>query len=257
MNERPTCGSCPHRVRYRDSYGCARDTPRGVVVGDTVLAAAMNKILEAGRIYKRPDGSYVRVLQTGGGLFASFADAQGKESVVSAANAASTWQLCPYLRDFPDAADPRLPYEFDLHWDVHTLGQLRAEGVEAHHRELAAGFGIDLDDPDTVRAYNLRYAQWNEDNPLDAVLATLQRAFPRLTWEQDAVGYFYALNSGVSVLRSRTGLHYRVDVCGGLLVDERADTLADVVQLLKAAGPRLVEKATILATAFESKEKPV
>lgn len=37
---RPTCGTCPHRVRYRDSYGCARETPRGVVVGDTVLAAA-------------------------------------------------------------------------------------------------------------------------------------------------------------------------------------------------------------------------
>ena len=40
MTDRPTCGSCPHRVRYRDSYGCARETPRGVIVGDTVLAAA-------------------------------------------------------------------------------------------------------------------------------------------------------------------------------------------------------------------------
>lgn len=37
---RPTCGTCPHRVRYRDSYGCARETPRSVIVGDTVLAAA-------------------------------------------------------------------------------------------------------------------------------------------------------------------------------------------------------------------------
>ena len=37
---RPSCGTCPHRVLYRDSYGCARDTPRGVIVGDTVLAAA-------------------------------------------------------------------------------------------------------------------------------------------------------------------------------------------------------------------------
>ena len=36
---RPTCGTCPHRVRYRDSYGCSRETPRGVVVGDTLLAA--------------------------------------------------------------------------------------------------------------------------------------------------------------------------------------------------------------------------
>ena len=39
MTSRPTCGTCPHHVRYRDSYGCARDTPRGVVVGDTLLAA--------------------------------------------------------------------------------------------------------------------------------------------------------------------------------------------------------------------------
>lgn len=37
---RPTCGTCPHRVLYRDSYGCARETPRGVVVGNTLLAAA-------------------------------------------------------------------------------------------------------------------------------------------------------------------------------------------------------------------------
>lgn len=37
---RPSCGTCPHRVRYRDSYGCARETPRGVAIGDTLLAAA-------------------------------------------------------------------------------------------------------------------------------------------------------------------------------------------------------------------------
>lgn len=38
--DRPTCGTCPHRVLYRGSYGCARETPSGVIVGDTVLAAA-------------------------------------------------------------------------------------------------------------------------------------------------------------------------------------------------------------------------
>lgn len=36
-----------------------------------------------------------------------------------------TWTPRTDLRDFPNARDPRLPYEFDLYWDIKYVSQLK------------------------------------------------------------------------------------------------------------------------------------
>jgi len=36
-----------------------------------------------------------------------------------------TWKARRDLKDFPNAKDPRLPYVFDLWWDIKHLSQLR------------------------------------------------------------------------------------------------------------------------------------
>jgi len=38
-----------------------------------------------------------------------------------------TWKPRQDLRDFPNAKDPRLPYVFDLFWDIKYLSQLKEE----------------------------------------------------------------------------------------------------------------------------------
>jgi len=77
-----------------------------------------------------------------------------------------TWEYLPYLRDFPNAEDPQLPYEFDLVWDVHTLSQLISEYnsfedclEDPDVRIMCNNYGIDLRNPQTIRDYNTRYAE--------------------------------------------------------------------------------------------------
>lgn len=36
-----------------------------------------------------------------------------------------TWKPRKDLKDFPNASDPRLPYEFDLNWDIKFMSQLK------------------------------------------------------------------------------------------------------------------------------------
>ncbi len=38
----------------------------------------------------------------------------------------STWERLN-IRDFPNARDPRLPYDFDLHFDIKYMSQLKME----------------------------------------------------------------------------------------------------------------------------------
>lgn len=38
----------------------------------------------------------------------------------------ATWERL-HIRDFPNAKDPRLPYVFDLLWDIKYMSQLRRE----------------------------------------------------------------------------------------------------------------------------------
>lgn len=36
-----------------------------------------------------------------------------------------TWKPREDLKDFPNARDPRVPYVFDLHWDLKYISQVR------------------------------------------------------------------------------------------------------------------------------------
>lgn len=44
-----------------------------------------------------------------------------------ASNVSSTLKLLNKVRDFPNAKNPRLPYEFDLHWDIKRTDELSKE----------------------------------------------------------------------------------------------------------------------------------
>ena len=48
-----------------------------------------------------------------------------------------TWKPRRDLSDFPNAIDPRLPYSFDLHWDIKYLSQLKAY-MDRYEERLAA-----------------------------------------------------------------------------------------------------------------------
>ena len=75
----------------------------------------------------------------------------------------SIWEFLNGAHDFPDAKDPRLPYEFDLWYDVHNVSQLVREfggwdnvlGDE-HIQALCSSYDIDLRNPQTIRDYNER-----------------------------------------------------------------------------------------------------
>jgi hypothetical protein len=60
------------------------------------------------------------------------------------------WTPRSDLKDFPNASDPRLPYVFDLRWDLKYLSDLR-NAIESRHAdltqmlELAASNGIVVD----------------------------------------------------------------------------------------------------------------
>ena len=79
-------------------------------------------------------------------------------------NEMDTWDFLEGARDFPDAKDPRLPYEFDLYYDVHRVSQLAREfgGLEYalkddHIMGMCESYGIDLRNPQTIRDYNAKF----------------------------------------------------------------------------------------------------
>ncbi len=42
------------------------------------------------------------------------------------------WKPRRDLKDFPNARDPRLPYEFDLYWDIKYMSQLKRAFENSH-----------------------------------------------------------------------------------------------------------------------------
>lgn len=52
---------------------------------------------------------------------------------------AQSWKQRPDLTDFPNATDPRLPYVFDLFWDIKHDSELQAilaDPLHEHHEEV-------------------------------------------------------------------------------------------------------------------------
>lgn len=48
-----------------------------------------------------------------------------------------SWKPRPDLTDFPNARDPKLPYEFDLYWDIKYLSELQ-QAIFHNHDDLDA-----------------------------------------------------------------------------------------------------------------------
>jgi len=209
-------------------------------------------------VYLRPDGSYVYVREVKKPISVSYRDKEGNDSTCTYKEAAKTWVHQPLFRDVPDAVDPRLPYSFDLHWDVHTLSELHADGVTDAEREHALQYGIDLDDPDTVRAYNFRRAEWLSANYFEDILPALQAAFPAADWVEDSSYrrcYSKALNVGVDW--NDELLVYNVYACGGVLADITVSTLPAVIDALRTVGPLVLARAEAVASAFAGTQKEI
>jgi len=112
-----------------------------------------------GGFYRMTDG---RIICTygGGSDFVRWYTNGPRESGQSTRDEMDEWEYLEGMQDFPDAEDPRLPYDFDLWWDVHTLSQFLSEGSDAPGiddpdvQEICRAYGIDLRKPETIRAYN-------------------------------------------------------------------------------------------------------
>lgn len=85
------------------------------------------------------------------------------------------------IRDFPDASDPRLPYTFDLYWDIKLLSEYVEYSQDIE--DEAKIFGIDLSKPETVREYNLRFTKWvNESLSAEELISELENRFKGMEW---------------------------------------------------------------------------
>jgi hypothetical protein len=142
--------------------------------------------LKLGGVYHRkPENDYVRIM----GMFQpqgtpTHFDYQNANGVLITVpiDHGQDWTYCPFHRDIPDAEDPLLPDEFAGRWDVSRLSDLHAIGVWNCHRQLASLYGFDVDDPETLRAYNQRAARWAEDNQVETLLAAVKDEFPAVVW---------------------------------------------------------------------------
>jgi hypothetical protein len=94
---------------------------------------------------------------------------------------AAKWQIRHDVQDFPNAKNPRLPYAFDLLWDLKYYSQLKGSVLTKKHHDCAKQHGIDLADPETVREYNRRCTAWSPRN--QRILPTLQEAMPDAGWK--------------------------------------------------------------------------
>lgn len=88
-----------------------------------------------GLLYQLPDGQIARLFGANGPtqqVRYYFDDGQGERT--AHVSEISGWVPRRDLADFPNARDPRLPYVFDLLWDLKYLSCLREE-LEGHRDE--------------------------------------------------------------------------------------------------------------------------
>lgn len=86
--------------------------------------------VHVGIYYELPDG---RIAYTYGAnginkTVSYYFDDDEEDKLVTYSELAS-WTKRKDLRDFPNARDPRLPYVFDLFWDIKYMSDLRRELV--------------------------------------------------------------------------------------------------------------------------------
>lgn len=102
-----------------------------------------------GTYYELPDGRIVRTYAWDGRkrtVSYYFDDDSGTH--VAMADDVANWKLRNDLGDFPNARDPRLPYVFDLFWNIKTVSHLKREIVghddEGEMRDLMAQYDIEI-----------------------------------------------------------------------------------------------------------------
>lgn len=83
---------------------------------------------------------------------------------ISSEEECAGWTLIDGARDFPEAKDPRLPYEFDLFYDFNRLsdiveefGSIEAAMADKHIASMCKSYEIDLRDPESIRNYNRKF----------------------------------------------------------------------------------------------------
>jgi hypothetical protein len=102
-----------------------------------------------GAYYKVPDGRICYVCGGGRGKVVYYFD-DDNGVLECTVEECKDWEY-QKIRDFPNARDPRLPYDFDLHWDIKYTSQLKAIlAGEAH-------FDDELDElKDMMKRHNIQ-----------------------------------------------------------------------------------------------------
>ena len=115
----------------------------------------MNQDIAFGCFYESPDGRILRTTGWSGAtrlVHYNFDDGQGTRTAQAAEYQA--WKRREDLADFPNARDPRLPYDFDLLWGVNRRSQLvellRNAEEAPTVREVMARHGIELTEAETA-----------------------------------------------------------------------------------------------------------
>jgi len=121
----------------------------GATKARTVSGKVDGEGIVVGAFYELPDGRIAKTYGwSGSGRIVSYAfdDDFGGRSLSEAD--CSSWKARPDLRDFPNARDPRLPYAFDLQWDIQHHSQLVKAlangGLEVALRRAMAEHGVHL-----------------------------------------------------------------------------------------------------------------
>jgi hypothetical protein len=78
-----------------------------------------------GAFYELPDGSIARTYGWSGStrMVAYYFDTDAPLGSIFEGDM-TDWKLRKDLTDFPNARDPRLPADFDLHWDIKHMSEL-------------------------------------------------------------------------------------------------------------------------------------
>lgn len=109
-----------------------------------------DKQIVVGLFYEQPGGKiayiYMQSKRSETTVFVYYED--GGNPKTAPLDEVLLWKERPDLKDFPNAIDPKLPYEFDLHWDIKYMSDLKRELVghqcEKQIRQTMVKHGIVL-----------------------------------------------------------------------------------------------------------------
>lgn len=98
------------------------------------IAQKQESNIVVGIFYELPDGRIVRTFRWDGrtkevGYY--FDDGEGGRTAPET-EVEETWKQRRDLADFPNARDPRLPYSFDLFFDIKYTSELQRALTEGH-----------------------------------------------------------------------------------------------------------------------------